>query len=191
MCRERERNVLFNDALNTFYLRLYGVRHMVICVFIRSFMCSFNNSYPYQCSTQSESETHPRHAPCGCLSWTFPTPIQPLMKMWWNRRWIIKYKNRPSVPLSVHPSIHPFIQRLCPLNSTLFISFILYRFIISSILLVQYSFVCPFIHYIAFGLRMPIWFRYRNKHASQGHQYKQFQPMKWHVTSAVFDRVSQ
>ena len=27
--RERERNVLFSDALNTFYLRLYGVRHMV------------------------------------------------------------------------------------------------------------------------------------------------------------------
>ena len=27
--RERERNDLFNDALNTFYLRLYGVRHMV------------------------------------------------------------------------------------------------------------------------------------------------------------------
>ena len=27
--RERERIVLFNDALNTFYLRLYGVRHMV------------------------------------------------------------------------------------------------------------------------------------------------------------------
>ena len=27
--REIERNVLFNDALNTFYLRLYGVRHMV------------------------------------------------------------------------------------------------------------------------------------------------------------------
>ena len=26
---ERERNVLFNDALSTFYLRLYGVRHMV------------------------------------------------------------------------------------------------------------------------------------------------------------------
>ena len=25
----RERNVLFNDALNTFYLRLYVVRHMV------------------------------------------------------------------------------------------------------------------------------------------------------------------
>ena len=27
--QEREKNVLFNDALNTFYLRLYGVRHMV------------------------------------------------------------------------------------------------------------------------------------------------------------------
>ena len=28
--REREREMfLFNDALNTFYLRLYGVRHMV------------------------------------------------------------------------------------------------------------------------------------------------------------------
>ena len=27
--REKERNVLFNNALNTFYLRLYGVRHMV------------------------------------------------------------------------------------------------------------------------------------------------------------------
>ena len=29
MVKGRERNVLFNDALNTFYLRLYGVRHMV------------------------------------------------------------------------------------------------------------------------------------------------------------------
>ena len=27
--KESERNVLFNDALNTFYLRLYGVRHIV------------------------------------------------------------------------------------------------------------------------------------------------------------------
>ena len=27
--RTRERNVLFNDALNTFYQRLYGVGHMV------------------------------------------------------------------------------------------------------------------------------------------------------------------
>ena len=26
---ERESTFLFNDALNTFYLRLYGVRHMV------------------------------------------------------------------------------------------------------------------------------------------------------------------
>ena len=27
--RTKEGNVLFNDALNTFYLQLYGVRHMV------------------------------------------------------------------------------------------------------------------------------------------------------------------
>ena len=27
--QERKGNVLFNDALNTFYLRLYGIRHMV------------------------------------------------------------------------------------------------------------------------------------------------------------------
>ena len=27
--KKRERNILFNDALNTFYLRLYGIRHMV------------------------------------------------------------------------------------------------------------------------------------------------------------------
>ena len=26
--QEKERHVLFNDALNTFYFRLYGVRHM-------------------------------------------------------------------------------------------------------------------------------------------------------------------
>ena len=29
MGKERKGNVLFNDALNTFYLRLYGVGHMV------------------------------------------------------------------------------------------------------------------------------------------------------------------
>ena len=31
ICKEamKEGNVLFNDALNTFHLRLYGVRHMV------------------------------------------------------------------------------------------------------------------------------------------------------------------
>ena len=27
--KRKEGNVLFNDALNTFYLRLYGIRHMV------------------------------------------------------------------------------------------------------------------------------------------------------------------
>ena len=27
--RKKEGNVLFNDTLNTFYLRLYGIRHMI------------------------------------------------------------------------------------------------------------------------------------------------------------------
>ena len=29
MSREKEANVLFNDSLNTYYLWLYGVEHMV------------------------------------------------------------------------------------------------------------------------------------------------------------------
>ena len=29
LIKRKEGNILFNDALNTFYLRLYGVRHMV------------------------------------------------------------------------------------------------------------------------------------------------------------------
>ena len=29
VCKERKGNVLFNDTLLTFYLQLYGVRHMV------------------------------------------------------------------------------------------------------------------------------------------------------------------
>ena len=29
VCERKEGNVLFNDALNAFYLRLYGVGHMV------------------------------------------------------------------------------------------------------------------------------------------------------------------
>ena len=29
LSRRKEGNVLFNEQLNTFYLRLYGVRHMV------------------------------------------------------------------------------------------------------------------------------------------------------------------
>ena len=29
VCNVKEGNVLFKDALNTFYLRLYGVGHMV------------------------------------------------------------------------------------------------------------------------------------------------------------------
>ena len=37
--RRKDGSVLFNDALNTFYLRLYGVRHMVKDHSNGSFIC--------------------------------------------------------------------------------------------------------------------------------------------------------
>ena len=37
--RKKEGNALFNDALNTFHLRLYGVRHMVKNHSWASFIC--------------------------------------------------------------------------------------------------------------------------------------------------------
>ena len=44
------RNVLFNDALNTFYLRLYGVRHVV-----KDHSDSERvNPLPLQCATLSD-----------------------------------------------------------------------------------------------------------------------------------------
>ena len=71
---ERERNVLFNDALNTFYLWLYGVRHMVkdhsdsekgnpqpphrLLLSINSkssFICTIPQTYSYMASDRSFS----------------------------------------------------------------------------------------------------------------------------------------
>ena len=43
--RERERNVLFNKALNTFYLRLYGVRTILI---VRKENCCRHIGYSYR-----------------------------------------------------------------------------------------------------------------------------------------------
>ena len=48
VCGRKEGNVLFNDTLNTFYLRLYGVRHMV--------------------KDHSDSERKPAAATCATLS---------------------------------------------------------------------------------------------------------------------------
>ena len=45
----KEGNVLFNDALNTFYLRLYGVRHMVRTILIvRKETCCHHIGYSYR-----------------------------------------------------------------------------------------------------------------------------------------------
>ena len=42
-----EGNVLFNDALNTFYLRLYGVRHMVKDHSVREETCFCHMGYSF------------------------------------------------------------------------------------------------------------------------------------------------
>ena len=46
----KEGNVLFNDALNTFYLRLYGVRHMVKdhIQIARKETCFHHIGYPFR-----------------------------------------------------------------------------------------------------------------------------------------------
>ena len=44
----KEGNVLFNDALNTFYLRLYGVRHMVKAIqIVREETCCRHMGYSF------------------------------------------------------------------------------------------------------------------------------------------------
>ena len=59
----KEGNVLFNDALNTFYLRLYGIRHMVKdhsdrvrekCFYLTTHSTHF--IYGYMVSDHSDSE---------------------------------------------------------------------------------------------------------------------------------------
>ena len=52
--KEEEANALFNETLNTFYLRLYGVRHMV-------------KDHP-------DSETHYRH-----MGYSFRIPARALL----------------------------------------------------------------------------------------------------------------
>ena len=45
----KEGNVLFNDALNTFYLRLYGITHMVNTIqIVREETCCHHMGYSFQ-----------------------------------------------------------------------------------------------------------------------------------------------
>ena len=48
MSGRKEGNVLFNDALNTFYLRLYGVGHMVNDHLVRAKTCCCHMDYSFQ-----------------------------------------------------------------------------------------------------------------------------------------------
>ena len=47
MCGGKEGNVLFNDALNSFYLRLYGVRYMVKHHSAREETCCHHMGYSF------------------------------------------------------------------------------------------------------------------------------------------------
>ena len=72
--RERERNVLFNDTLNTFYLQLCGVRHMVKD---HSDSEKGNPLIPYN-----------RKIKCVSLNKTFPSfhgGFQPVLHNWCNK----------------------------------------------------------------------------------------------------------
>ena len=44
----KEGNVLFNDTLNTFYLQLYGVRHMVKVKIVKEETCYRNMGYSHR-----------------------------------------------------------------------------------------------------------------------------------------------
>ena len=46
-----EGNVLFNDALNTFYLRLYGVRHRTIHI-VRKETCCCHIGYSFRLTSR-------------------------------------------------------------------------------------------------------------------------------------------
>ena len=86
----KEGNVLFNDALNTFYLRLYGIRHMV--------------------KDHSDSEKgnllpphrllFPMHYPTDRIAHT-TTFVTPVVEHWLEReiaQWVLPMKDRSDDP---------------------------------------------------------------------------------------------
>ena len=56
----QEGNVLFNDALNTFYLRLYGIRHACMCTYVcvrvrvRACMHAYMYEHTFVCTSVGE-----------------------------------------------------------------------------------------------------------------------------------------
>ena len=94
----RERNVLFNDALNTFYLRLYGIRHMVkdhsdsekgSPLPPHRLLLSINSKGSFICTIPHDRITH---------TTTFVTPV---VEHWLEReiaQWVHPVKDRSDDP---------------------------------------------------------------------------------------------
>ena len=93
---KRERNVLFNDALNTFYLRLYGLRHMV--------------------KDHSDSEkgnlltSHGLLFPINSKGSFICTIPQHLLHQSWSTGWNEKYFVKMSFQVTVSPKFLPLHQ---------------------------------------------------------------------------------
>ena len=75
---DNEGNVLFNDALNTFYLQLYGVRHMVKDHSDRErgnllpphgLLFSINSKGSFICITQDSTYHNVCYTSRGALGW--------------------------------------------------------------------------------------------------------------------------
>ena len=47
MFNEMEGNILFNDVLNTFYLRLYGVSRQLKMMFVQKYTHTYIHTYAY------------------------------------------------------------------------------------------------------------------------------------------------
>ena len=81
MTRERKGNVLFNDALNTFYLRLYSVRHMVKNHSDRERGNSFRLAARVLLNASSHRQDNTYHGLCytsrGALAGTRNSPMGP------------------------------------------------------------------------------------------------------------------
>ena len=93
----KEGNVLFNDALNTFYLRLYGVRHMVKD---HSDSEKGNPLPPHRLLFTINSKVFYMHHPTNRISHTtaFVTPV---VEHWLEReiaQWVHHMKGRSDDP---------------------------------------------------------------------------------------------
>ena len=84
VCR-KEGNVLFNDTLNTFYLRLYGIRHMIKNHSDSHIGYSFRLAARVLLYASSHRQDNTYHSLCytshGALAGTRNSSMGPILKM--------------------------------------------------------------------------------------------------------------